>query len=155
MFCFKKSAAFRRDHYYGFQLPPPNEKVVSGLIFNRLKFSEGDSTTVVQASHIISGLDNLLKERGLLFDVSSSTAVDNQIARLDVKEEHIVYCWSVLRKTASFNTLRNAIRKHAHAVGFRGSVVVAVSEKISDSACQQCGDTFKDLALISSSRPFR
>ena len=35
---------------------------------------------------------------------------------------------------------------------FKGSVVVAVSEKPPDSAHHQYGDTFKDLALISSSR---
>lgn len=78
--------------------------------------------------------------------------VNNQIANLRVKEENIVYCWSVLRKTAQKKTLEKIVLAHSKKIGFKGSVVVAVGDSPSDQAACQYGETFRDLALISSRR---
>jgi len=141
-------------------------KKVPGLVFDQMKFSKEDASTAVSLKDIKAGLDKLVQERGLLFNVpkerlhgvrekwqkekrhgtSSPSALANQIAALGVKEEDVIYCWSVLRSRPPTDKLKSGIFEHAEKIGFLGTVLI--SERGDDQAKKQFGDSFCGLALL-------
>lgn len=72
----------------------------NGLVFTQDKYSDEKSATTFSIKDVTNGLDRLLDERGVLFDVDGTDGTEppkNQISKLGVKEEDVVYCWSGLR----------------------------------------------------------
>ena len=120
------------------------DTVAPGLIFDQCKYSEGNSSTGIGCDDFIKGLKNVIKERGLLYNVDpENLQCGNQISALDVKEENIVYCWSVLRKTT--DSLEDSVREKAQQLGFKGSIIITDNK---DDPTNMFGETFKDLAHL-------
>jgi len=70
-----------------------------------------------------------VKERGLLYDVEPQNRNNgNQISAVDVKEQDVVYCWSVESKTAE--SLERPVRDEARRLGFKGTIIIADTNKV-------------------------
>ena len=91
-----------------------------------MKYSERDSSSRLDASHIIQGLKRLVKERGLLYDVTKEVGnLGNQISALDIKEQNVVYFWNVSRSTVAIDDLEDSVSAAAERLGFKGSILIA------------------------------
>lgn len=123
---------------------------VPALIFEQMKYSEGDSSTKLGASHIIKGLERLLKERGLLYGVTKKEGnLGNQISALEIQERNVVYFWNVSRSTVAINKLKRSLCEAAKRLRFKGCILIA---NCKDDPSLVFGQTFKDLALLSRSQ---
>ena len=119
-----------------------------GLVFDQYKYSEGTSASTVSSTDIINGLRNVVRERGLLYDVEPQNRNNgNQISALDVKEQDVVYCWSVEHKTAE--SFERPVIDEAKRLGFKGAIIITDTKNGSSSFF---GQTFKDLALLHRNR---
>lgn len=123
---------------------------VPALIFEQMKYSEGDSSTKLGASHIIEGLKRLVNERGLLYGVTKEVGnLGNQISALEIQERNVVYFWNVSRSTVAIDELKGSVFERAERLGFKGSILIA---NCKDDPSQVFGRTFKDLALLNRSQ---
>lgn len=87
---------------------------VPALIFDQMKYSDGDSSTIVGATDIINGFKKLRKERFFLYDdMSKVENPSNQISALKIQEESVVYFWNVSRSTVALEELEASVARQA------------------------------------------
>ena len=116
------------------------------MCFNQNKYSEEGTQTKLDASTIEAALRNLIQEREVLFDVPNFERVENQIAKLKVKEENVILCCTTLRKcSANEAKILDILKKKD--INFKGTVVFP-----GENPQDQYGPTFQSLLLLGESQ---
>jgi hypothetical protein len=128
----------------------------SSLNFIQNKYSDGNASTTLSVKTVTDGLDKLLLERGVLFELAHPVAIgkgkkQNQITQLNVREEDVVYTFCLLRQLpAKQEEFFAKVARYALDVGFKGTLAIALGRK---GGGVFYGDTFRHLALVHSSAP--